>query len=70
MEKRTPPILSIVTPTRGNFSDDWLENLLQVEGEVQFILVYPPGVSLRKIADDRVTSLVSPYKGEMTPIQI
>jgi hypothetical protein len=65
MEKRTPPILSIVTPTRGNFSDDWLENLLQVEGDVQFILVYPPGVPLRKIADARVTSLVSPYKGEM-----
>ncbi len=59
------PMLSIVTPTRGNFSQDWLDKLLQVEGNVQFILVYPAGVAVKPIADQRVISLVSPYKGEM-----
>ncbi|MFM7423476.1 MAG: glycosyltransferase family A protein, partial [Elainella sp.] len=59
------PILSIVTPTRGNFSQDWLDRLLQVQGEVQLILVYPAGVAVKPIADPRVVSLVSPYKGEM-----
>jgi glycosyltransferase involved in cell wall biosynthesis len=65
MPEITSPILSIVTPTRGNFSPNWLEKLLQVEGEVQFILVYPPSAPIQPIADPRVTSLVSPYKGEM-----
>ncbi|MBD0335899.1 MAG: glycosyltransferase family 2 protein, partial [Cyanobacteria bacterium Co-bin13] len=59
------PVLSIVTPTRGNFSDYWLDQLLAVRGDVQFVLVYPPGVPRRAIADPRVKSLTSPYKGEM-----
>jgi hypothetical protein len=62
------PILSIVTPTRGNFSDYWLEQLLQIQGEptqLEFILVYPPGVPIRSISDPRVKSLASPFKGEM-----
>ncbi|MBD2258527.1 glycosyltransferase family A protein [Pseudanabaena sp. FACHB-2040] len=59
------PLLSIVTPTLGNFSDYWLEQLLAVKGDVQFVLVYPPGVARRAIADPRVKSLISPYKGEM-----
>lgn len=57
-------LLSIVTPTRGNFSDYWLEQLLTVKGDVQFVLVYPPGVYRREITDSRVKSLTSPYKGE------
>jgi len=65
MQSLASPVLSIVTPTRGNFSQDWLDKLLQVEGDVQFILVYPAGVAIRPIADRRVMSLVSPYKGEM-----
>ncbi len=59
------PILSIVTPTRGNFSAYWLEQLLRVEGAVEFILVYPPGVPTKAISDSRVKTLTSPYKGEM-----
>ena len=59
------PSLSIVTPTRGNFSAYWLEQLLNVAGDVQFVLVYPPGVPPKQIADDRVKAIVSPYKGEM-----
>lgn len=58
-------ILSIVTPTVGNFSEYWLENLLKVEGAVQFVLVYPPKTKVRIINDARVKVLISPYKGEM-----
>jgi hypothetical protein len=59
------PLLSIVTPTLGRFSNYWLENILKVEGSVQFILVYPPQVKIKVIDDPRVTVIVSPYKGEM-----
>jgi hypothetical protein len=61
-------LLSIVTPTRGNFTDYWLEQLLRIQGtaaEIEFVLVYPPGVPQRSIADPRVKSLTSPFKGEM-----
>lgn len=58
-------ILSIITPTLGNFSDYWLENLLKVKGSIQFILVYPPHANIRTIDDARVTVIMSPYKGEM-----
>ncbi|MBD0269571.1 MAG: glycosyltransferase family 2 protein, partial [Cyanobacteria bacterium Co-bin8] len=58
------PLLSIVTPTLGNFSDYWLEQLMAVKGNVQFVLVYPPGMARRAIADPRVKSLTSPYPGE------
>ncbi len=59
------PVLSIVTPTLGDFSDEWLHQLLEVRGEVEFVLVYHPYTSVREITDARVRSLVSPYKGEM-----
>jgi len=56
--------LSIVTPTRGNFSDSWLESLLAVQGNVEFILVFPPGIASKAIEDPRVRTIVSPFKGE------
>ncbi|NER38409.1 MAG: glycosyltransferase family 2 protein [Oscillatoria sp. SIO1A7] len=59
------PILSIVTPTRGNFEDYWLERLLKVEGNVEFIIVYPPNVAIQAIDDPRIKVLVSPYRGEV-----
>ena len=59
------PILSIVTATRGNFSDYWLEQLLKVKGNVQFILVYPPNATVKTIDDTRIKNLISPYKGEV-----
>jgi len=58
-------VLSIVTPTLGNFSDYWLDNLLNLQGNVQFILVYPPHVRAKVINDSRIKVLTSPYKGEM-----
>lgn len=58
------PILSIVTPTRGNFSRAWLEQLLQVQGSVQFVLVYPPECSPQLPSDGRLKILASPFRGE------
>lgn len=60
-----PPILSIVTPTRGSFSAYWLEQLLAIKGEVEFVLVYPPDHPVKTIADPRVKLVVSSHKGEM-----
>ncbi|BAZ38175.1 hypothetical protein NIES4101_41110 [Calothrix sp. NIES-4101] len=57
--------LTIVTATRGNYSDYWLQELLKIKGNVQFILVYPPEAKIKKINDPRVRILVSPYKGEV-----
>ncbi|MBE9178343.1 glycosyltransferase family 2 protein [Oculatella sp. LEGE 06141] len=65
MSANPTPVLSIVTPTRGNFAAHWLSQLLSVKGNVQFILIYPPGLSPKPIHDSRVVSLISPYKGEM-----
>jgi glycosyltransferase involved in cell wall biosynthesis len=59
------PILSIVTPTRGNFSEYWLEQLLKIQGDVEFILVYPPSAVIRAIDDSRLKTITSPYKGEV-----
>lgn len=59
------PLLTVVTATRGNFSDYWLEQLLNIKGHVQFILVYPPSVAVKNIDDSRVINLISPYKGEV-----
>jgi glycosyltransferase involved in cell wall biosynthesis len=58
------PILSVVTPTRGNFSEYWLEQLLCIQGAVQFVLVLPPGTGCQSFADPRIKVLQSPYKGE------
>jgi glycosyltransferase involved in cell wall biosynthesis len=59
------PVLSIVTATRGNFSDYWLEQLLNIKGNVEFVLVYPPASSIKPIDDPRVKNLVSSSKGEV-----
>jgi len=59
------PILSIVTPTRGNFTQYWFEQLIAVKGNVEFILVYPPGVSRAPIVDPRFKVITSPFKGEV-----
>ncbi|MEB3341228.1 glycosyltransferase family 2 protein [Okeania sp.] len=57
-------ILSIVTPTRGNFSDYWLEQLLAVKGNVEFILVYPPNEIVKPFYDPRLKVIHSSFKGE------
>ncbi len=62
-----PPILSIVTPTRGNFADYWLEEILKVEENVEFIFVYPPNVRIKPSDEPRFSALVSPDRGEVIP---
>ena len=59
------PLLSIVTPTRGNFSDRWLASLCAVQGEVEFLLVFPPGEPIKVMADPRFRIIISPFKGEV-----
>lgn len=59
------PILSIVTPTRGNFSGYWLEHLLRVKGDVELILAYPPAITPISISDGRVKIVTSPHWGEV-----
>lgn len=58
------PILSIITPTLGNFSQYWWEQLLAIKGNVEFILVYPPQGKPSQIDEPRVKILTSIYKGE------
>lgn len=59
------PLLSIVTPTRGNFTPYWLEQLLLIRGDVEFLLIYPPGEEPKAIPDQRVRTILSPAKGEL-----
>ena len=59
------PFLSIVVPMREGFSVDWLAALLRVQGEVEFILVHPPGVRPDPCEDSRLRQLVSPFRGEL-----
>ncbi len=64
---RRLPLLSIVTPTRGNFSDSWLTQLVALQGDVQFVLVYPPNTrpDRDRLQDDRFKIVISPYQGEI-----
>lgn len=62
MEK---PILSIIVPMRGGVPEIWLRELLKVQGNVEFILVYPPETSLPQIYDPRLHLIRSPLQGEV-----
>lgn len=59
------PFLSIVVPMREGFSAQWLQALLQVQGDVEFILVHPPSARLTPADDQRLLQLVSPFRGEI-----
>lgn len=59
------PKLSIVTPTREGFSQHWLTELLKVKGDVEFILVHPPGYQPKSLTDQRMIQIVSPIRGEI-----
>jgi glycosyltransferase involved in cell wall biosynthesis len=65
MSEITKPILSIVVPTREGFSEHWLGELLKIKGEVEFILVHPPGASQYPVADPRMRQIISPLRGEV-----
>lgn len=59
------PVLSIVVPTREGFSDHWLHKLLEVKGDVEFILVHPPGATKHPVANPRMRQIISPLRGEI-----
>jgi hypothetical protein len=61
----TPCFLSIVIPMREGFSAHWLSELLKVQGNVEFILVHPPGVKPTPCDDSRLRQMVSPFRGEI-----
>ncbi|MGF1478490.1 MAG: glycosyltransferase [Cyanophyceae cyanobacterium] len=61
----TKPKLSIVIPMREGVQESWLQELLKVQGEVEFILVYPPSVPFMAIADSRLRQIASPLRGEV-----
>ncbi len=58
------PILSIVIPTREGLEDDWFKQLLNIQGEVEFILVNPPQVNY-PMTDRRLRQIISPLRGEI-----
>jgi glycosyltransferase involved in cell wall biosynthesis len=60
----TKPILSIVTATLGKFTEYWLEQLLAIKGDVEFVMAYPPGAEVKEIDDPRVRIVYSMFKGE------
>ena len=47
------PILSIVVPTREGFAEHWLNELVKIKGDVEFILVHPPGMKKLPKIDTR-----------------
>nr|WP_239697990.1 hypothetical protein [Microcystis aeruginosa] len=59
------PSLSIVIPTREGFADHWFNALTEVKGEVEFILVHPPGAPKYPTSDPRLQQIVSPLRGEI-----
>ncbi|MEM1367259.1 MAG: glycosyltransferase family A protein [Cyanobacteria bacterium P01_H01_bin.15] len=64
MNKFTP-CLSIISPTREGFSQHWLASLLKIKGNVELILVNPPGLDPHPTNDPRLIQIVSPLRGEM-----
>ncbi|GAB4538271.1 MAG: hypothetical protein Tsb0014_27800 [Pleurocapsa sp.] len=59
------PILSIVVPTREGFDSHWLEELLKIKGEIEFILVHPPGMAKYPVRDPRLQQINSSFRGEI-----
>lgn len=65
MDKGSTPNLSIVIPTREGFLEHWMNELLKVRGDVEFILVHPPGCKKHPTTDTRVRQITSPLRGEI-----
>ena len=59
------PVLSIVVPTREGFSEHWFTKLLEIEGDVEFILVHPPGMKKHPTTDPRLQQINSSFRGEI-----
>jgi len=61
----TQPTLSIVVPTREGLPEYWLEALLKINGDVELILVHPPGMKKLPISDSRMQQINSSFRGEI-----
>lgn len=61
----TQPILSIVVPTREGLPEYWVETISKVNGDVEFILVHPPGMKKLAISDPRMQQINSSFRGEI-----
>lgn len=59
------PILSIVVPTREGVPEIWIQELLKVRGDVEFIIVHPPGCIHFSVVDPRLKQINSPLRGEI-----
>jgi hypothetical protein len=59
------PELSIIIPMREGVETSWLQEILKVQGRVEFILVYPPHVPFIPINDHRLHQITSPLRGEL-----
>jgi hypothetical protein len=65
MNSPLKPILSIVVPTREGFSNHWLQALLNIKGEIELILVHPPGMAKSSISDSRLQQINTSFRGEI-----
>ncbi|MGD1715273.1 glycosyltransferase family 2 protein [Dapis sp. BLCC M172] len=61
----TQPILSIIVPTREGLPEYWIESLLKINGDVELILVHPPGMKKLPISDPRMQQINSSFRGEI-----
>lgn len=59
------PFLSIVVPTREGFDEHWLQELVKITGDVEFILVHPPGMKKHEAIDSRLQQINSSFRGEI-----
>ena len=59
------PILSIVVPTREGLPDFWIEGFVKIKGDVELILVHPPGMKKIPISDRRIQQINSSFRGEI-----
>jgi hypothetical protein len=65
MSEVPKPILSIVIPTRPGYEERWILDLLNVKGDVEFIIVHPPAAEKYPTDDLRVHQVYSPLAGEI-----
>lgn len=61
----TQAILSIVVPTREGLPEYWIESILKINGDVELILVHPPGMKKLPISDSRMQQINSSFRGEI-----
>lgn len=59
------PTFSIVVPTKEGIPEYWLEALWKINGDLELILVNPPGIKKFSISGPRVQEINSLFCGEI-----